>query len=330
MGTYKEIRGTHIVSVTSDPPSPVNGQMWYNSTTQVMKGFTSNPAGTWASGGTLNSGRSDFASTIASPPTSALVAGGGSPGAQTESYNGTAFSEVNDLNTGRFSLRGSGDSNTAAIAFGGYSPPGTGNVNYANTESWNGSSWTEVNDLNAARQQLGTSGTSTAALAFGGDTGPNAVTESWNGSSWTEVNDLNTGRSQVAGFGVTNTAALGQGSNAIPTGSLTESWNGSTWTETTDINTPRRSQSGGGTYTSGLVFGGETPGAASVNNTETWNGSAWTETTDLLTAVRSAASTGTSVKAAMCIGGIDNPGSQEPAAQEWTSPTTSTVTFTVS
>ena len=31
MATYKEIRGTHIVSVTSDPPSPVNGQMWYNS-----------------------------------------------------------------------------------------------------------------------------------------------------------------------------------------------------------------------------------------------------------------------------------------------------------
>ena len=54
MGTYKEIRGTHIVSVTSDPPSPVNGQMWYNSTDKVVKGFTSNPAGSWATGGALN------------------------------------------------------------------------------------------------------------------------------------------------------------------------------------------------------------------------------------------------------------------------------------
>ena len=51
MGTYKEIRGTHIVSVTSDPPSPVNGQMWYNSTDKVVKGFTSSPAGTWSTGG---------------------------------------------------------------------------------------------------------------------------------------------------------------------------------------------------------------------------------------------------------------------------------------
>ena len=48
MTTYKEIRGTHIVSVTSDPPSPVNGQMWYNSTEQRIKGFTSNPVGSWS------------------------------------------------------------------------------------------------------------------------------------------------------------------------------------------------------------------------------------------------------------------------------------------
>ena len=39
MTTYKDIRGTHITTVTTDPPAPVNGQMWYNSTDQVMKGF---------------------------------------------------------------------------------------------------------------------------------------------------------------------------------------------------------------------------------------------------------------------------------------------------
>ena len=57
MTTYKDIRGTHIKTVTSDPPAPVNGQMWYNSTTQVMKGLTSNPAGAWSSGRALNTGR---------------------------------------------------------------------------------------------------------------------------------------------------------------------------------------------------------------------------------------------------------------------------------
>ena len=61
MTTYKEIRGTHIKTVTADPPAPVNGQMWYNSTDQVMKGFTSNPAGAWATGGSLNTARSFLA-----------------------------------------------------------------------------------------------------------------------------------------------------------------------------------------------------------------------------------------------------------------------------
>jgi hypothetical protein len=57
MTTYKTIRGTHIVSVTSDPPAPVNGQMWYNSTTKVIKGFTSNPVGSWSTGSALNTAR---------------------------------------------------------------------------------------------------------------------------------------------------------------------------------------------------------------------------------------------------------------------------------
>ena len=45
MSEYKNIIGTHIKTVTTDPPNPENGQMWYNSTTKVVKGFTANPAG---------------------------------------------------------------------------------------------------------------------------------------------------------------------------------------------------------------------------------------------------------------------------------------------
>ena len=60
MTTYKDIRGTHIKTVTTDPPAPVNGQMWYNSTTQVIKGFTSNPAGSWASATALNTCKKYF------------------------------------------------------------------------------------------------------------------------------------------------------------------------------------------------------------------------------------------------------------------------------
>ena len=39
MTTYKEIRGTNIEAVASDPSNPVDGQVWYNTTTNSVKGF---------------------------------------------------------------------------------------------------------------------------------------------------------------------------------------------------------------------------------------------------------------------------------------------------
>jgi hypothetical protein len=65
------------------------------------------------------------------------------------------------LNTARGDItRMVGDTNTAALAFGGYTT-----AIVSNTESWNGTSWTQVNDLNfTARYGLAGAGTNTAAL----------------------------------------------------------------------------------------------------------------------------------------------------------------------
>jgi hypothetical protein len=98
--------------------------------------------------------------------------------ANTESYNGTAWAEVNDLNTARIGL-GTAGTQTAALGFGG-------GPDLTNTELWNGYTWTEVNDLNTGRNSLGGAGTQTSsALGFGGAPGPTAVAtcESWNGTS---------------------------------------------------------------------------------------------------------------------------------------------------
>ena len=38
MTTYKEIRGTNIEVLASDPSNPVEGQVWFNSTDNVLKG----------------------------------------------------------------------------------------------------------------------------------------------------------------------------------------------------------------------------------------------------------------------------------------------------
>ena len=57
MTTYKEIRGTNIEVLASDPDNPVTGQVWYNSTDNVVKGFSGPLVGAWATGNNLGTAR---------------------------------------------------------------------------------------------------------------------------------------------------------------------------------------------------------------------------------------------------------------------------------
>ena len=100
--------------------------------------------------------------------TAAIGFGGSDPNAstksETETWNGSAWTEVSDLGTGRYSGGGVGIT-TAALAVGG--TPGF----KGNTEVWNGSAWSEVADLSTARRGLtGSAGTSASAFAAGGQT----------------------------------------------------------------------------------------------------------------------------------------------------------------
>ena len=171
--------GDLIQSVASDPPSPDFGDIWYNSTEQKIK-LKTQSAGSWATGGNLNTSRRWMGTS--GTQTAALAFGGDPPttGA-TESYNGTSWTEVNDLNTARYGLTGAGTVDTASLAITGYDPIPT----YTNlTESWNGTNWTEVNDTNTARFGAAAAGTQTSALVFAGEIPPNTVnTETWNGTS---------------------------------------------------------------------------------------------------------------------------------------------------
>ena len=184
MTTYKNIRGTHVLSVTSDPPSPVNGQMWYNSTDKVVKGFTSSPAGTWSTAANMNTARHSGIASAGANTEAALGFGGGPPPAPgavaiTESWNGSSWTEVNNLNTARYQVPGTG-STSAGLVIGGYTTTAV-----AITEDWNGTSFVEVGDLNIARYGSGAAGTTASALAFGGNDGTavTSATEEWSGSS---------------------------------------------------------------------------------------------------------------------------------------------------
>jgi hypothetical protein len=99
----------------------------------------------------------------------------------TEEYDGSTWTANGSLNTSRAYL-GSGGTQTAALAFGGYTPAVTGA-----TEEYDGSTWTNnPTGLGTARRSLGGCGTQTAGLTFGGTLPPfTGATEEYDGSTWT-------------------------------------------------------------------------------------------------------------------------------------------------
>ena len=265
----------------------IEGQLYFNSVTGTLKGFERAggiPAATWSSGGALNTGRlvgGGFGFTI---PT-AVCAGGYNPGGWktlTEEYNGSAFTEVNDMPTAIDDM-GSGGSLTAGIIFGGEVPPSgsTTNKNFG----YDGTNWTELTNLNTARRSIGGAGIQTSALAFGGQEpgSASAKTESWDGTSWTETSDLNTARMGIQGAGHSNTAAIGAGGGLSPVVNNVEQWDGSSWTEKNNLNTARSLFAGGGVSTAALFYGGYVGTPSYSGKTESWNGTSMTEVNDMAT-----------------------------------------------
>jgi len=230
MATYKEIKGTQIEVLASDPSNPVEGQVWYNSTSNVLKGLVATGSAAWATGNALNTARSSMSGQHTGTQTAALAYGGYGASSDhlnvTEQYNGTNWTEVNNLNTPRRNTGGAGADSTSGLVFGG--SPGT----QALTETWNGSNWTEANDLNTARYALGGAGVIGSALAFGGTTPVKANTEDWNGASWVEVADLNAAKESQASGGTTTSAfsSFGYTTTSVATA---EEWSSSSTTTKT-------------------------------------------------------------------------------------------------
>ena len=263
MATYKEIKGVTVQTRDEDP---------------VLGGI---PGGTWATGGNMNTGRRQLGSAKNGTQSATLAFGGyvTSWVANNESYNGSSWTELADLNTARYEGTGSG-TQTAALAIAGYDGAKRGY-----TETWDGSAWTEVADLNTVRIDLGAGGTQTSSIAFGGAKDPgNTATndaEVWDGSSWTEVSNLNTSRTFLGGAAGVSTQALAYGGSSPGDHAVTEQWNGSSWTEVADLNVAKGNGASYGTYTSAILAGSSTPPGANLATVEFWDGSTWTEIADL-------------------------------------------------
>ena len=304
MSEYKGIKGFQVQTRTEDP-------------VPYAQALADNPyAGSWSSGGDLNTARSNQSGF--GTQTSTISAGGYTTTdvAVVESYNGTSFTEVADLNSARRATGSAGSTNTAGITFGGGGGGASPGTEIALNESWNGSSWTEVGDLSTGRQLITGTGTQTAALAIGGGANPGqAKVESWDGSSWTEIADLNQLRNAGAASGLQPSAVFFGGYTTTDVAN-TENWNGSSWTEVSDLNTARSYLGGSDlSYTAALAFGGA-DGTNQSATTETWNGSAWTEVADMATGRNSVGGTGGSNISALVFGGYDG-STRVTNTEEW-------------
>ena len=322
MATYDEIHGSRVESVSSNPSNPLEGQVWYNTSLSLLKGYVMGTAA-WASGGALDTAR--LAGASGGIQTAAFYAGGrvGPPGgtALSEEYNGSSWTEGSNLNTPRQYVEGAG-TEAAGLAAGGY--PATGA-----TEEYNGTSWaSQPNSMGTGRAFGGMAGAQDSAVYAGGTYPSTAVTafvEEYNGTSWSEQNDLSQARKYLAAAGTADTNVVVFGGSDQPGSTKytnTEEYDGTNWTNGGALITARQglggSPGGPGTKADTLAFGGYDGSNASAA-TEGYDGTSWSTRPSLGTARYDIRGAG-GPTAGLAIGGEAPPGIQT-ATEEFTGAT---------
>jgi hypothetical protein len=272
MSTFKEIRGTLIKSLSSDPSNPGEGEMWYNSTSQTLKGYVLAPAST-SSSGAVNTGRTQLGST--GTLTAGIMFGGETPSLTgvTEEFDGSTFSNGGTCPATKSDMHSSG-TQTAAL-WGGGSPSSSGSFEY------NGSSWTGVGAMTFAGRDFtgGGVGIQTAALQVGGFISPgnySAVMQEYNGTSWSNIPQTFPTGPNTGGFAScgTQTACLSSGGPSGATATL--SWDGSSWTTENSLGIGASGAVQRGTVSDAIMATGH-PASPPTYGVEiqTWDGTNW-------------------------------------------------------
>ena len=343
MAAYKDIIGQKITKVSSDPSNPIEGQMWYNSTTGTLRARLT-VAAAWSAGGNLPIGFGRGAS--CGTRTAALASHGSyGPGPQPNDnksyeYNGTSWTAGGNVNQ-TMRVLGSAGVQTSAMAFGGSLNPNNPNFPPAESnkaESYNGTSWT--NETNMPYNAGGSSGfgaSETTTVGFGGGAPPPYVstnTIEYNGSSWTAGGAMNNASYGAGGAGI-ESAGLKSG-RYDPVGPGTnqnEEYNGTSWT---NVNASSNSRSNnfamGGLQTSAYAGGGYGPGSPSpsISAAEQYDGTNWSSMATLSNGGERGGATLTSpVSSAVVFGGAPYPGTGI-STEEFTAAFIDTKTVTTS
>ena len=124
--------------------------------------------------------------------------------AKTEEYDGTTWSDANDLTAAKRD-GGSAGTQTAGLAICGQ-PSGQKQVCY----EYDGTNWSTGGSTATQRHQMGAWGIQTDAVVAG--TSAYAATcEEYDGSSWSNIDNMPTGKSYSEGLGNTSSDGLYHG-----------------------------------------------------------------------------------------------------------------------
>jgi len=299
------ITGSPVQALSSDPPSPTNGQIWYNTSDNALRAsvFLAG-ALAWSSGGNLGTARNQMSGGSGfGIQTAGALAGGGVPTstANVEEYNGSAWSEVNNLPEG-LQWGGGMGTLTAGIHVGGTISPG---ANRNTTRHYDGTNWTSGGNLAATGRVRGCFGTQTAGITAGGSPRDSIgqTAEEYDGSSWTAI-AAPAFKAEGKGAGSASPVSAGIIFGGSPPGpqQQTETWNGSAWSTGPNMSQVRRYMGGFGTATASIAAGGSTS-SSQLNATEQYNGTAWSTAASYSTARGQTGGSNTATTAGYIAGG---------------------------
>jgi hypothetical protein len=220
-----------------------------------------------------------------------LIAGGyasaspESARALVEEYNGSSWSEQNDLPSAKANGASAGIQTATILAGGGPTPTNT-------SELYDGTSWTAGPTLNTPLTGRAASGTQTAAIVAGGRSPTSSATENYDGTSWTtNPATLATARYESApATSGTNSATMLAGGFSTAITNLTEEYNFSAqvitpgaWASSGAMGTARSQISGfGASANASIGAGGYQYGPnAYTNASEEYNGSTFSATPNM-------------------------------------------------
>ena len=297
---------------------------YLNNTEEYNKSVNVITPGAWASGGNMNTARNSFEGVGLQD--AALAYGGyGTPNVknETESYDGTSWSEVNNLNTARSHFgNGEAGTQTAAIIFKGNTSASDTSTNA--TEEWDGTNWTTTNAVPTVGQRNMGAGTQTSALSFGGIVNPappaprTGATQEYNGSAWTAGGTMNTARNDGGGAG-TQTAALAYGGDLPGASNATEAYDGTTWTNVNNMAVSSGYYASIGKTQDNVMAAGNLYSPTANGGVQVYDGTNWSTRASLTTGRYAGAGAGSGGTSAL-VGGGGTPANTN-ATEEFTGET---------